>query len=73
MRVSFSALQTFLECPPHKYKLLYIDRVKFPQSIELIFGDLIHRTLKFFHSQETMPTLDEFLSYYKNNWEKQNN
>lgn len=71
MRVSYSALQTFLECP-HKYKLLYIDRVKFPQSIELIFGDLIHRTLKFFHSQETLPSLDELLSYYKNNWPQNN-
>lgn len=71
MRVSFSALQAFLECP-HKYKLLYIDKVKFPQSIELAFGDLIHRTLKFFHSQETLPTLDELLSYYKNNWPQKN-
>lgn len=69
MRISYSALNTFLECP-HKYKLLYIDKIKFPQSIELVFGQLIHKTLKFLYDSSQLPSLDELLSYYKENWPK---
>ena len=50
MHISFSQINYFLECP-HKYKLLVIDKVKFPKTIELILGSLIHQSLQFLYSQ----------------------
>lgn len=71
MHISFSAIETFWQCP-QKYKFQYIDRIKAPKSIEAIFGTLIHDVLKYFHSKNPLlPTLEEVLNYYKDNWPAQ--
>lgn len=68
MRVSFSAIETFKQCP-QKYKFKYIDKIKAPKTIEAIFGSLIHDVLKYFHSQRPLvPILEEVLNYYKDKW-----
>jgi len=67
-RTSYSALETFRQCP-QKYKFQVIDKIKAPKLKEAVFGSIIHKTLKFFHSKSSIPpTLDEFLNYYKDIW-----
>ena len=47
-RVSYSNVQTFLQCP-HKWKLKYIDHIDIQkQSIELIFGTAVHEVIQTF-------------------------
>lgn len=68
MRTSYSALQTFQNCP-QKYKFQVIDRIKVPKSKEAVFGTLIHKTLKFLHLPQLLcPTLEDVLNFYNQNW-----
>lgn len=68
MRTSYSAIETYLQCP-QKYKFQDIDRIRTPKSREAIFGTLIHSTLKFmFKSDPLFPTLDEVVGYFRANW-----
>ncbi len=69
LRTSYSALETFKQCP-QKFKFQEIDRIRVPKLKEAVFGNIIHETLRFFHSQYPVsPTLDELLNYYKDNWD----
>ena len=43
--VSYSQLSIWLSSP-HKWKLLYIDKLKQPPSIHLAFGSAMHETLQ---------------------------
>lgn len=71
MRLSYSAMSTFTQCP-QKYKWQYIDRIKTPPSPELFFGSLIHDVLEFaLKNDPIVPHLDQILAYYKQNWKKQ--
>jgi len=68
MRTSYSAIETYKQCP-QKYKFQEIDRIKTPKSREALFGTAIHSALKFmFQKSPLFSTLDEVVSYYRENW-----
>ena len=70
MRISYSALETFITCPA-KYKFQYIERIKTPKSKEAVFGSLIHEALKMFH-EPTRPTPlseEDLLKYFTDKWD----
>lgn len=68
MRTSFSAIDTYLQCP-QKYKFQVIDHIRTPKSKEAIFGTLIHGTLKFMFKRDPLfPTPDEVINYFRENW-----
>lgn len=68
MRISYSALETFKNCPL-KYKFQQIDRIKEPKSKEAVFGTLMHSTLNFVHAPALiLPTLEQALDYFSKNW-----
>ena len=43
--VSYTQLSLWLECP-HKWKLMYIDKLKQPPNIHLAFGSAMHESLQ---------------------------
>ena len=68
MNTSYSALDTFLTCPL-KYKYSQIDRLKTPKSKEMVFGTLIHNTLKLIHTPGILsPTPEQALDFFSKNW-----
>lgn len=68
MRTSYSAIDTYLQCP-QKYKFQEIDRIKAAKSKEALFGTLIHQTLAFMFKKDPLfPTLDEVFSYFREHW-----
>jgi len=68
MRISYSSLENFKQCPL-KYKLSNIDKIKEPKSKEAIFGTYIHKVLKWFYQKDpNFPTLDVLLEYYRDYW-----
>lgn len=71
MRVSYSAIETYLSCP-QKFKFGVIDKIKTPKSEVAIFGTIIHSVLKFLHSKEVLvPSLEQVLGHYKSIWNKE--
>ncbi len=68
MRISYSSLDTYQTCPL-KYKFQEIDRIKTPKSKEMVFGTVLHSTLKFIHTPGILsPTLEQALDYFSKNW-----
>lgn len=68
MRTSYSALETYLQCP-QRYKFQNIDKIRGPKSKEAIFGTLIHSTLHFmFQKDPLFPTLEEVVSHFREKW-----
>jgi len=69
MRISYSALDTFGQCPL-KFKFQYLDKIKAPKSKEAIFGTLIHNALRFFHDPDRFvpPTEEELLAFFSQKW-----
>jgi len=69
MRISYSGLETFSNCPA-KYKFQYIERIKAPKSKEAVFGTLIHDCLKMFHepSQPAFISEENLLKYFTEKW-----
>ncbi|OPL12035.1 MAG: hypothetical protein AVO34_02145 [Firmicutes bacterium ML8_F2] len=69
MRVSYSGLETFVNCPA-KYKFQYVERIKVPKLKEAIFGTLIHECLKMFHepSQTDYVSEEKLLKYFTERW-----
>ncbi|EKD56594.1 MAG: hypothetical protein ACD_58C00139G0004 [uncultured bacterium] len=67
MRVSYSALSSFNQCPL-KYKWQYIDRIKVPTTPDLFFGSLVHSVLEFALKSGQIQPLEKSLEYYKRNW-----
>jgi putative RecB family exonuclease len=68
MNTSYSALDTFLTCPL-KYKYSQIDRIKTPKSKEMVFGTLLHNTLKLIHTPGILsPTPEQALDFFSKNW-----
>ena len=43
--ISYTQLSTWMECP-HRWKQMYIDKIKQPPSIHLSFGTAMHETLQ---------------------------
>ncbi len=69
MRISYSGLETFKQCPL-KFKLQYLDRLKTPKSKEALFGTLLHSALKILHEPGLLaPTEEEILKYIADNWD----
>jgi len=69
MRISYSALETYKQCPL-KFKFQYIDKIPTPKSKAALFGTLIHKTLKVLHEPGlVIPTEDELLRFFSNNWD----
>ncbi len=69
MRTSYSALETFRQCP-QKYKFQEIDKIKTPKSKEAVFGTLIHSSLKFLFLRDPLyPSLDEVIAYFRDSWQ----
>lgn len=68
MRTSYSALDTYLQCP-QKYKFQEVDRIRAPKSREAIFGTAVHSALNFmFKSSPLFPTLDEVVDHFRQKW-----
>ncbi|HDS11442.1 MAG TPA: ATP-dependent helicase, partial [Candidatus Wirthbacteria bacterium] len=70
---SYSQLQTFETCPL-KYKYAYIYRIPTPANRSLIFGQVIHRTLKDFYdglAKNLDSGLSALLDLYQRNWSRQ--
>lgn len=68
MRTSYSALETFKQCP-QKYKFQEIDKIKAPKSKEAVFGTLIHSSLHHMFSRDPLfPTLDEVVAHFRDAW-----
>jgi len=70
MRVSYSALETFKQCP-QKYKFQEIDKIRVPKSKEALFGTAIHGALEFMFSRDPLfPTLEEVLAHFREHFEE---
>lgn len=70
MRISYTSLETYIQCP-QKFKFQEIDKIKVPKSKQIVFGTIIHSTLKFLHNNRTViPSIEQVLEHYKNIWNK---
>lgn len=68
MRLSYSALATFGQCP-QKYKWQYIERIRVPSTPDQFFGILIHDILDIaLKNDPVVPSLDELNTIYSTNW-----
>lgn len=68
MRLSYSAMSTFNQCPL-KYKWQYIDRIKVPPTQDLFFGSLIHSILEYaLKNSQTIQPIDKLIEYYTYRW-----
>jgi len=68
MRISYSALDTFKNCPL-KYKYSNVDKIKELKSKEAVFGTLIHSTMNFIHTPALIsPNIEQALDYFSKNW-----
>lgn len=68
MRTSYSAIQTYLQCP-QRYEFQEIQKIRVPKSREAIFGTLIHSTLHFMFQRDPLfPTLEEVVAYFREHW-----
>jgi putative RecB family exonuclease len=72
MRISYSSLETFRQCP-QKYKFQEIDKRKAPKSKEALFGTAVHGALqKMFSRDPLFPTLDEVLEHFGDTFDAKN-
>lgn len=70
MRTSYSALETYLQCP-QKYKFQEIDKIKAPKSKEAVFGTLVHDALKYMFSRDPLfPTTEAVLAHFREGMEQ---
>jgi putative RecB family exonuclease len=68
MRLSYSALDTYQNCPL-KYKFQQIDRIKVPKSKEAVFGSTLHDVMKFIHTPGILsPTMEQAMEHFGNTW-----
>jgi RecB family exonuclease len=73
MRISYSAIDTFQNCPL-KYKYQEIDKIRTPKGSEAVFGTAVHESLRFFHSQEPrIVTEQQLLDFFREKWESTKN
>lgn len=68
MRVSYSALETYKNCPL-KFKYQVLDKIKTPKGIEAVFGTVVHSALKrMFERTPLYPTIDEIIDFFNSKW-----
>lgn len=65
--LSYSQIQTFLDCPLH-YKAKYILKIPTSPSAAASFGTSIHATLKEFYSEFAQNHSPDMIDIYKRNW-----
>ncbi|KKT58838.1 MAG: ATP-dependent DNA helicase PcrA [Candidatus Amesbacteria bacterium GW2011_GWB1_47_19] len=65
--LSYSQIQTFLDCPLH-YKAKYILKLPTPPSAASGFGNTIHRTLRDFFDQTARGLKPDILKLFAQNW-----
>ncbi len=68
MRLSYSAISTYLNCPL-KYKFRYIDKLPVEASSALQFGNALHKTLHRLYSKNE--PLDKLLVSLKSHWREE--
>jgi putative RecB family exonuclease len=70
---SHSQLSTYETCP-HQYRLNYIDKIKIEtEGIEAFMGSRVHEALEKLYRDlkvTKLNTLEDLISYYHENWEK---
>jgi putative RecB family exonuclease len=73
---SHSKISTFEQCPL-KYKLRYIDKIIIVErSIESFLGEVVHSALEWIYTcvkKKIIPSLDEVISYYDSEWNREYN
>lgn len=73
-KYSHSKLSTYEQCPL-KYKFRYIDKIKIlEKSIEALLGSVVHNTFEWLYNEvkkQRVPTIDQTIEYYSNNWHKE--
>jgi RecB family exonuclease len=68
MRLSYSAISTFHQCP-QKYKWQYLERIKVPPTQDQFFGILIHEILEFaLKNDPVVPSLEKLNTALKQQW-----
>jgi len=68
-KISYSRISTYLFCP-YKYKLIYIDNQYIPVNADIIFGQIIHKTLEQYHSRNGKD-LPELTECYDASWKNE--
>ncbi len=69
MRTSYSALNTYQQCPL-KFKFQEIDKIRVPKGIEAVFGNIVHSCLKYMFKRSPLyPTQDEVINRFQNLWQ----
>lgn len=70
MRLSFSSISTYRNCP-WQYKLRYVDRLPTKRKPALSFGSSVHAAIRFFYDVPVPSPrpLEDVLSFLENNWE----
>jgi RecB family exonuclease len=72
MRLSYSKIKTYLECP-YKYRLRYIERIPERPKSYFRFSSLIHHVLHEYHFYQRRKNLDDLLLCYERTWRGQRN
>lgn len=68
MRLSYSALSSFNQCP-QKYKWQYIERIKVPPTPDQFLGILIHEIAELaLKNDPAVLPLEKIIEIYKNKW-----
>ena len=68
--ISYTQLSAWMECP-HRWKQMYIDKIKQPPSIHLSFGTAMHETLQEYielmynHTQQSADEFDAHSDFQK--------
>jgi len=70
MKISYSAFDCYNRCPL-QYKFSYVERIKVPDKIELVFGGLIHKVVQQALRQDPIiPPVEELNKFLLGNWPK---
>ena len=68
MRISYSTLDTYQNCPL-KYKYRNVDKIPEPKSKEAVFGTLVHAVMKYIHTPALLaPSVEQALDYFAKGW-----
>jgi len=69
MKLSYTKIKTYLECP-YKFKLIYIDRIPQKPKSYFKFSSIIHHVLHKYHFYQRSFNLEELLTCYNRTWEQ---
>lgn len=72
MKLSYTKIKTYLECP-YKYRLSYIERIPQKPKSYFKFASLIHQVLHKYHFYQKRDSLNSLLLCYERIWRKKRN